>query len=484
VPSSRVLRVLLLVAALLPIQWALRGLDTKDPAARAEAQTPAPTEAASPAPGESPARPNIVLIVTDDQRWDTLWVMPEVRRLLAQEGMTFQQAFVTNPLCCPSRATILTGGYSHTTGVYFNRGPYGGWQSFKPSESATIATALDALGYRTALIGKYLNGYTGDGLYVPPGWDRWFAFAQTNGDYYDYRMLDNANGLQELSFGTEPRDYSTDVLRRKAAAFIRGTPPGKPFFLMVTPYAPHGPPVEAPRHQGHFGSPPVPSPPSLNEPDVSDKPSYLREQDLIDPTRIRRLIREQWETLFAVDQLVLRIDRALRETGRWRDTLVIFTSDNGVANGEHRWGYKLDPHDESIRVPLIVRFPALVPAGIPSDALVSNVDIAATIADFAGAPFASDGVSMRRVLTGTGPVIRRAVLLEHLQYTSPVPSYCGVRTLGYMFVRYGTGEEELYDVRADPYQLENVASTRRKKAAELRRLTKTLCVPTPPGYSW
>jgi arylsulfatase A-like enzyme len=133
--------------------------------------------------------------------------------------------------------------------VYFNRGPHGGWQSFKPSESATIATALDALGYRTALIGKYLNGHAGDGLYVPPGWERWFAFAQANGDYYDYRILDNANGLQELSFGTEPRDYSTDVLRRKAAAFIRGTPTGTPFFLMVTPYAPHGPPI-APLEEG------------------------------------------------------------------------------------------------------------------------------------------------------------------------------------------------------------------------------------------
>jgi N-acetylglucosamine-6-sulfatase len=104
-------------------------------------------------------------------------------------------------VCCPSRATILTGRYSHTTGVYFNRGPHGGWQSFKPSESATIATALDALGYRTALIGKYLNGYTGDGLYVPPGWDRWFAFAQTNGDCYDYRTRIGTEGTSRQRLG-------------------------------------------------------------------------------------------------------------------------------------------------------------------------------------------------------------------------------------------------------------------------------------------
>jgi N-acetylglucosamine-6-sulfatase len=132
------------------------------------------TSSVPTAKAQTQTRPNIVLILTDDQRFDSLHVMPEVQRL-ASRGMLLRRAIDSNPLCCPSRATILTGRYSHTTGVYTNGGMNGGWTAFKPWESETIATALDAAGYRTALVGKYLNGYAGADLYVPPGWDRWSA---------------------------------------------------------------------------------------------------------------------------------------------------------------------------------------------------------------------------------------------------------------------------------------------------------------------
>ena len=450
------------------LQWVLFAADTDPPSARAQVS----------------GRPNIILIVTDDQRSDTLRMMPHVQRILVGRGMTLRRAIVTNPLCCPSRATILTGRYSHTTGVYFNRGPHGGWNAFKDSESSTIATALDAVGYRTALIGKYMNSYAGNRIYVPPGWDRWFVFAQPNASYYDYTVLDNAGGPHRVSFDSRPSDYSTDVLRRKAVAFIRNTPRNTPFFLMVTPYAPHGPPIPAPRHQNDLLRAPVHLGPAVNEADVSDKPAYIRQRDPVDPALLRRLTRKQWETLQAVDELVLRVATALAQTGRSGNTLVIFTSDNGVANGEHRWRHKMDPHEKSIRVPLVMRFPGRIRAGAVSRALVSNVDIAQTIVDFAGASLPTDGVSMRPLVTGTRPSIRGSVVLEHTRHTTVVPTYCGIRTYRFAFVRYATGEEELYDLRDDPNELVNVVRARPRKAAQLRALTRTRCRPVPPGFSW
>ena len=435
-----------------------------------------------PALAQTPSRPNVVLILTDDQRFDTLRVMPAVRRHLVARGMTLRTAIVTNPLCCPSRATILTGRYSHTTGVYSNWGRHGGWGAFRPSESSTIATALDAVGYRTALIGKYVNGYVGDKIYVPPGWNRWFAFAGTNGSYYDYKIFDDRRGPGLVSFGSQSGDYSTDVIRRKAVAFIRSTRAATPLFLMAAPYAPHGNFTAAPRHEGDLSAMPVRLGPSVNEADMSDKPRYLRGRPLVEVTTLRSRARDQWETLLAVDDMVSAIVRALKETGRASNTLLIFTSDNGVLNFEHRWADKLVPHEESIRVPMVIRLPGSIPAGTFSRSLVSNVDIAPTIADFAGASLPADGVSLRALLTGRASSVRSSVVLEHFGVS--VPHYCGVRTRSFMFAHYATGEEELYDLSKDPHQLRNVVSSRRIKARKLRILTKSLCQPVPPGFSW
>jgi N-acetylglucosamine-6-sulfatase len=175
---------------------------------------------------------------------------------------------------------------------------------------------------------------------------------------------------------------------------------------------------------------------------------------------------------------------ALRDTGRASNTLIIYVSDNGNMVGEHRLVEKMVPYEESIRVPMAVRLPGRVPAGAISTALVSNVDIAPTILDFAGASLPMEGVSMRSLITGTSSSLRSSVVLEHLRVNSDVPTYCGVRKQRYTFVRYGTGEEELYDLLRDPHQLRNVVRLKPKIAGILRSLTRTLCRPRPPGFSW
>ena len=453
-----------LVAVTVLLSWFVVG-SRPTPAARAQTSTP----------------PNIVLILTDDQRFDSLHVMPEVQRL-ANRGMVLRRAIVSNALCCPSRATILTGRYSHTTGVYKNGSPHGGWGSFQPWEGDTIATALDAAGYRTALIGKYLNGYKRD-VYVPQGWDRWSVFAGANGLYYDYRLYDDRSGI--VNHGTSPIDYSTDVLGRLSTAFVQNTSVAQPFFLLVAPFAPHGPSTPAPRHEGTLDSAPVKLSPAVNERDVSDKPRYIRERKRVPTWLVRRRSRRQWESLLAVDELVGRLVTRLKRSGRLDDTLIIFTSDNGMANHEHRWNAKEVPYEQSIRVPMVVSFPGVIPRGTRSNALVSNVDLAPTIADFAGVPFSADGLSLRPLLTDHTSSVRDAVVLEHLDsFLTTVPTYCGVRTSGFMFTSYETGMKELYDLAADPHQLQNVARSRPNKTAELLSLTQTLCDPVPPGFSW
>jgi N-acetylglucosamine-6-sulfatase len=204
----------------------------------------------------------------------------------------------------------------------------------------------------------------------------------------------------------------------------------------------------------------------------------------VDARDMRGRVRRQWESLLAVDRLVEHVITTLAETGRAGKTLIMFMSDNGFANGEHRWRAKQVPYESSIRVPMVVRLPGLIPAGTVTDALVSNVDVAPTIADFAGVPLVADGVSMRRLLTDDESAVRSSVVLEHVESVTVAPTYCGVRTTAFTFVRYATGEEELYDLTKDPFQLENVAATRPNKAAELRSLTQTLCVPVPPSFSW
>jgi len=441
---------------------------------------------------DRPARPNIVLIVTDDQRWDTLSQMPGVDRLLADRGLTFSNAFVTNPLCCPSRSAILTGTHSHSTGVYTNEGAHG-LAAF--DDRSTIATWLDDAGYETAFIGKYFNG-SWPAAYVPPGWDRWAAFRNGDDLYYDYDLLVDG---RPRAYGTGADSYSTDVLARYAERFIRMTPDDDPLFMMVSTFAPHSPRTPPPGSVAGTDADAATASawqpgPNLPETDVSDKPAYVQALDPFGPQHLRRARRawaEQVAALRSVDEMVTGVVRALRETGRLTDTLIVFTSDNGIAVGEHGWTYKLAPYEESIRVPLVMRYDPLTDGG-RTDALAVNVDIAPTIAALAGvrAP-GIEGRSMLPILEGEAAGVRKDFLIEHVRYRGDrglpdPPTYCAVRTHDRLFVHYATGEEELYDLDRDPWELENLATVarRREELTALRQRTKQLCRPKPPGFTW
>ncbi|MGQ0670222.1 MAG: sulfatase family protein [Actinomycetota bacterium] len=424
--------------------------------------------------------PSILLIVTDDQRYDTLWAMPTVQERLIGRGVTFDNAFVVNPLCCPSRASILTGDYSHTTGVYRQRPPHGRFDWFR--DGTTIATRLDDAGYTTGYFGKYLDGYQHAALtgYVPPGWDRWMAFVHSA--YLDYKL--SVDGVVR-SYASAPDDYSTDVLGEAAVSFIEQEQ-GQ-LLVVFAPAAPHSPAVPAERHAGAFPDLQPWRPPSYDEPDVSDKPGHIRGLPPIDPSRasaMDELRADQYRTLPAVDEQIGRLLDALEETGRLSSTLVVLTSDNGLSWGEHRWDKKEVPYEESIRVPFVLRFDPLVAEARDDQHLVLNIDIAPTIADVAGVPAReTDGESLTPLLVAGAAPWRSDFLVEHMEGANPVPTYCALRTEEALYVRYATGEEELYELTSDPFELRNrvTAPELASLADRLRERLAVLCRPPPPG---
>ena len=298
---------------------------------------------------------NVVVILTDDQPRRTLAAMPQLQSQLVAKGMTFTNAVVSNPLCCPSRATFLTGRYAHETGVWDNSPRYGGWAHFLPWESRTVAVQLHDAGYTTAFLGKYLNGYGLDSdPPVPPGWDRWFAFVPSSPpNYYDYTL--NVDGTL-VHRGHQPEDYSTDVLAEEAERFVLATE--GPFFLVISTYAPHQPFEPAPRYAERA----VTFEPGLayNEPNMRDKPAWARSLRRVNAADQAVA---QTRALLAVDDLVGRVARALAESDELADTAVIYTSDNGLAWGDHRWLWKSAPWEESIGVPFVVRADGLVRRG-------------------------------------------------------------------------------------------------------------------------
>lgn len=411
--------------------------------------------AAEPATG---LPPNVILVVTDDQPADTLLgdppAMPWLRSQLDDPSTgwrSYTNAVVSTPVCCPSRATLLTGLPSWQTGVTDNE--TGG----SLDEDRTLAVWLHDAGYRTAMIGKYLNGYPWDrGPYVPPGWDRWLA--KTNDSigttYYGYGLIDQ--GVPRR-VGEAPADYVTDVLGTAALEFVRAAPADQPWFLYLAPPAPHAPYTPAPRHDGAFAGvePPAPSEAVAN--DVDGKPAWLRTSPPIDAARLSGLQAErlsQRETLLAVDEYLLALRDVVASRGETERTVIVVTSDNGFAFGDHRWVGKQVPYEPSIRVPLAISVPGS--EGDPSDELASNLDIAPTLAALAGVtpPFRFAG----RDLTGPSPagVLEPWVPLGWAGGPN-VPAWRGVRTKDRVYIRWITGEEEVYDLRRDPGQLVNLA---------------------------
>jgi N-acetylglucosamine-6-sulfatase len=406
------------------------------------------------------SRPNLILIVTDDQRWDTLWSMPNVKSLLAAHGVTFTNAFVTTSLCCPSRSSIFTGQYSRHTGVYDNRPPNGGAPAFH--DGSTLVTWLHGAGYRTGLFGKYLNDYSLlQPGYIPPGWDEWNAIAmKPQARYYDYLLNENGRLVRH---GDGPEDYSTDVFAQKVVQFIRGSK--KPFFAYVAPMAPHVPSTPAPGDVGRFSDLAPFHPPAFNEADVTDKPWGDRYQPLSASEQAGiGLGREHMlESLQSVDRAVARIVSAVEAKGQLDNTIIAFTSDNGYLWGEHRLVRKIWPYEESIRVPMVIRVPWVGSPGTTDSHLVANIDLAPTFAQLAlaspGLP--QDGLSLVPLLEGKHIPWRHAFVVElladHPGSLVYSPPYEGVRTERYLYVEYRNGWRELYDLRADPHQMTNRA---------------------------
>ena len=342
-------------------------------------------------------QPNIVFILADDLDLASIGKMPQINALLAKEGASFEEASVSYPICCPARATILTGLYSHNHDVRGNKRPVGGFEKFRDEglEEDTIPARLQEEGYQTALIGKYLNGYGADDpTHVPPGWDEWYAKLGRY-EYYDYEM--NENG-EVVSYGSEEEDYLTDVLSGQATDFVRRAATEEdPFFAYVAPTTPHSPSAHAERHEGAFADEEAPRSPSFDEEDVSDKPSWIQDLDPIsekEDSRIDNRSRERLEAMLAVDEMVGSLVEELEAAGELENTYIFFTSDNGFHLGTHRLGHgKKTPYEEAARVPLFVRGPG-VPAGSSVEELVLNTDLAPTFAELAGVSYPADGRSI------------------------------------------------------------------------------------------
>jgi N-acetylglucosamine-6-sulfatase len=432
-------------------------------------------------------RPNVLVLMTDDQHADSVRFMPNVQRLLAGRGITFTNSFVSYSLCCPSRATLLTGQYAHNNGVRTNTPPSGGYSKLAPTMGNTLPAWLQRAGYTTAHIGKFLNGYgrTSPDTEVPPGWTEWYGAlddpdAFTGGTYTMYGYTLNENGAV-VHYGStpdavDPATYQTDVYSAKAEDFIRRRAPGrKPFFLSVAPLASHSEsadvcncegnnPRAAPRDEGTLAGEPLPKAPDYNEADVSDKPQAVKDLGPIGPAAEAGIVtryRARLESLGAVDDMVGELIDALKDKGELKNTVFVFTTDNGFFHGEHRVrNGKVRVYEPSVRVPLIIRGPE-VPKGKRTQP-VANVDLAPTILAFteAKAGRLMDGRSLLPLIRDKRGERGRGLLLETFfnadpedDPETPPTNYQAVRTDRYLFARYGTGEEELYDLFSDPFEL-------------------------------
>lgn len=424
-------------------------------------------------------RPNVIMVYTDDQHLKSVDFMPELQAL-ASRGLSFRQSFVTTPICGPSRASLLTGLYTHNHGVILNAKYIGFGPGAIGTDQSTIATWLQDAGYRTGFFGKYVNGFSHhciDGLcYVPPGWDDWQgSVGQGIGHSFFGHGISN-NGVLEL-FGSEPEDYSTDVLARRTLDFIE-TSDNRPFFAILSVSAPHLddflslPP--APRHVGVFDGIPPWRPPSYDEEDLSDKLAEFQNRPRAsDPFSITPsygwwvdyVRQRQLEALLSVDEAIGDIEDALEQVGEYEDTVIIFTSDNGFYWGEHRlWTGKGGPEEESIRVPLTISYPRLIEPGREDDThMALNIDLAPTIAELAGTVPGGpvDGRSLVPLLEGEVVPWRVDFLIEH--YGSFVRTenhvYQGIRHASGVYAYYpNIGEDEIYDLLVDADEMESQAS--------------------------
>ena len=428
--------------------------------------------------GAAAGRPNILMITSDDLSTLDLAAMPHVRKLIADQGVTFTDAIAPTPICAPARASLLTGQYAHNDGVDTISGPHGGYQAL--DESRTIATSLQSAGYDTLFTGKFLNGYGEHGSKhdVPPGWTDWRATLDPS-TYVFFHPTLNVNGKLTKTHG-----YTTTVMSKQADEMLAAKArTRKPWFAWVSYVAPHyGGPIEKgdpraifhgkaaipttvpdPRDKGRYAGVPLP-----DRPDMFEAKRYLKMLPKSSPAR-RRVSRDQrvalrmaydqrLEAVRGVDRAVARQVATLRRTGQLSNTVIIFSSDNGYATGEHNINGKLWHYSEILRIPMLMRGPG-VPVDRNVETAITNPDVAATILGFAGAKpqRVLDGVDMRPWLGR--PTQQRVIPIEGWPVVNGTRRlYAGVRVGDWTYIRLRHGRgEELYDRATDPYELHNLA---------------------------
>jgi arylsulfatase A-like enzyme len=433
---------------------------------------------AGPAPAaETAAKPNVVFILIDDLRWDALGCTghpfvktPNIDRL-AKEGATFQNAFVTTPLCSPSRASFLTGRYVHAHGVKGN-----GNNNALSHQLVTFPALLQKAGYATGYFGKW---HMGNDDKPRPGFDRWVSF-KGQGVYVDPPL--NIDGKEEKAKG-----YMTDLLSEYAVEFLKRDHK-KPFCLYLAHKAVHGPFTPADRHKDLFADQEIKRAPSAKD-TLEGKPVLQRKLENVPQPGPGtgpgdQLIRNQLRCLTSIDEGVGRILKTLEDAKQLDNTLVIFTSDNCYFWGEHGLGDKRAAYEESIRIPLVMRYPKLIKAGTKLDQMALNVDIAPTLLDLAGAAAPKDvhGRSLLPLFKGDTKDWRKSMLTEYFaegQYPR-IPDWQSVRTERWKYIHYTSleGMDELYDLKADPHEMKNLIKDPAAKdalkemQAELERLLK------------
>jgi N-acetylglucosamine-6-sulfatase len=434
-------------------------------------------------------RPNIVLVVTDDLTKKDYFDLGRNLSSFTSGGTFFHNAFVTTALCCPSRASTLTGLYAHNHHITQHIDPGTGYEQYHAEgyDQKDLPVWLEDSGYETGLVGKYLNKYQAREDGIPGGWTDWYG---ANDPTHSWTL--NENG----SIRTYPQDPTApayepweDVMGDKAVEFVgKAHASGQPFFLWYGTHAPHSPELIPPRDKDRVGTWPAYDPPSFNERDVSDKPKWVRDQSLLSSAQRQSLKHEREERLtsmLAVSRNLARLKDKLRESGELSNTYLIFTSDNGYHLGQHRLGAgKMSAYEEDMRVPLAISGPGVASGSAKHTVL--NTDLAPTIADLAGVTpgLAPDGRSLAPLLSegrsGIAPEqFRRRFMEENWQ--GPVPTPTGpkpfpaptnfaVRGLTFMYDRYVTGETEYYDLSRDPYELESkqVSRTYKDKLDTLR----------------
>ena len=453
---------------------------------------------ASP-PANGSKRPNIVFILTDDLSTDLVQFMPHVLQM-QKDGVTFRNYFVTDSLCCPSRASIFTGRYPHDTGIYRNWGADGGYETFhsRGLEQTTFATALSAAGYRTAMLGKYLNRYRPEkGSPVAPGWTMW---AVAGNGYHEFNYTLSQDG-KLVHYANNPTDYLTDVVSGLAIQFIKQSG-HSPFMIEVATFAPHRPYTPAPRDANTFPGLRAPQTPAFGAAPDPNAVQWLKSIPMLsdnDVARIDREYRRRAQSVLAVDKMIGDLQAALIQTGEINNTIFVFSSDNGYHLGEHRLlPGKQTAYDTDIHVPLIVTGPG-IRAGSTVDEIAQNIDLCPTFTELAGAtvPPNVNGRSLVPLLYGQkvsdwrtvalvehhGPMVRSASDPDAMDFDDEYfegrfrarrqvpgrygdgrrhgnpPSYEALRNARWVYVEYADGDKEYHDLATDPYELRNTFST-------------------------